>query len=126
MRKEERRGGGMLDDGLDRRMFERFPANLQARLFYGNMIYSGMVKNLSRNGMFVSTKVKFRVDSELTLIVLLNEQTVKIPVKVRRQVGKESDCCSKADNGIGVELLRVPQNYLNYVGRRNSSMRFSY
>ncbi|MBI4683480.1 MAG: PilZ domain-containing protein, partial [Nitrospirae bacterium] len=56
---------------VEKRACERYPANLQARLFFGNMIYSGMVTNLSKNGMFVSTKVRFPVNSEFMMVVLL-------------------------------------------------------
>jgi hypothetical protein len=73
-----------LNEGADRRAFERYPANLQARLFYGNTIYSGMITNLSKSGMFVSTRVKFPVNSEFVMVVNLNNRSMKIPVKVRR------------------------------------------
>ncbi len=117
---------GMLTAQLEKRAFERFPANLQARLFFGNMIYSGMVTNLSKNGMFVSTKVRFPVNSEFMMVVLLNNHILKIPIKVRRAVKKEGDYYSEIDSGIGIELLDTPQNYLNYVGIRKSSMQVSY
>ncbi|GBD96779.1 MAG TPA: PilZ domain-containing protein [Nitrospirae bacterium] len=110
----------------ERRAFERFPANLDARLFYGNLIYTGMVKNLSQNGMFVSTKVNFPLNSEFIMVVLLNNRTIKLPVKVRRKVRKESGYYSKMDDGIGVELLEPPQNFLDYAGSRKSSTKFSF
>ncbi|HDH06080.1 MAG TPA: PilZ domain-containing protein [Nitrospirae bacterium] len=110
----------------DRRAFERFPANLDARLFYGNLIYAGMVTNLSRNGMFVSTRVKFPVNSEFMMVVLLDNRTIKIPIKVRRRVKKEKGYYSKMDNGIGVELLETPQNFIDYVVTRKSPTKFSF
>ena len=110
----------------ERRAFERFPANLDARLLYGNLIYAGMVTNLSKNGMFVSTRVKFPVNSEFMMVVLLNNRTIKIPVKVRRRVKKENGYYSKMDNGIGVELLDTPQNFLDYVITRKSPTKFSF
>jgi Tfp pilus assembly protein PilZ len=115
-----------LNEGADRRAFERYPANLQARLFYGNTIYSGMITNLSKSGMFVSTRVKFPVNSEFVMVVNLNNRSMKIPVKVRRSVKKDSDYYSKADNGIGVELLGIPQCYMEYVGACKSSLHVSY
>ena len=110
----------------ERRAFERFPANIEARLFYGNLIYTGMVTNLSKNGMFVSTRVKFPVKSEFMMVVFLDNRTIKIPVKVRRRVKKENDYYSKTDNGIGVELLEPPQDFLDYVVTRKSPTRFSF
>jgi Tfp pilus assembly protein PilZ len=119
-------GNGKPDAQVEKRAYERFPVNLQARLFFGNMIYSGMVTNLSRSGMFVSTKVKFPVNSEFIMVVTLNNRALKLPIRVRRAVKKESDYNSKIDSGVGVELLGAPQNYLDFVGTRKSSLQVSY
>jgi len=115
-----------LDTQMERRADERFPDNLQARLFFGNMIYSGKVTNLSKKGMFVSTNVRFPVNTEFMMVVMLNKRTLKLPIKVRRAVKRESAYNSKTDCGIGVELLDAPRNYLDYVGTRKSSMQVSY
>jgi len=115
-----------LDAHVDRRAYERFPANLQARLFFGNMIYSGKVTNLSKKGMFVSTNIRFPVNSEFMMVVMLNNRALKIPIKVRRTIKRESDYNSRTDCGIGVELLDVPQNYIDFVGTRKSSQQLSY
>ncbi len=119
-------GDGRLNAQVERRAFERFPANLQARLFYGNMIYSGMVTNLSKGGMFVSTNVKFPVNTEFMAVVMLNNRTMKFPIKVRRSIKKEDGYSFRTGGGIGVELLDAPQNYLDYIGARKSSMQMSY
>jgi Tfp pilus assembly protein PilZ len=115
-----------LDTQSERRAYERFPDNLQARLFFGNMIYAGKVTNLSKKGMFVSTNVRFPVNTEFMMVVLLNNRTLKLPIKVRRSVKRESAYNSRRDCGIGVELLDAPQNYLDYIGTRKSSMQVSY
>jgi len=110
----------------ERRADERFPSNLQARLFYGNMIYSGMVTNISRKGMFVSTKVRFPVNAEFMAVLLLNNRTIKIPIRVRRSVKSQNGFNSGADSGIGVEISEAPQHYLDYVGSRKSARQISY
>ncbi len=105
----------------ERRASERFPANLEARFFYGNMIYTGKVINFSKNGMFISTKVPFPLNSEFIMVVLLDNQTAKIPIKVRRKVSKKGDYYSRMNNGVGIELMVSPQSYLNYVRSQNPS-----
>lgn len=99
---------------VDRRACERYPANLKARLFYGNLIYAGMVTDLSLKGMFVSTKVGFPVNSEFMMVLMLNDRTMKFPVKVRRRIHKEDHYSTKR-SGIGVELLDAPKNYAEYI-----------
>ena len=110
----------------ERRGHDRYPANLQARLFYGNMIYSGMVTNISQSGMFVNTQIDFPVNSQFVMVVLLNERTLKVPVKVKRTAGRDDNNYSRPDSGIGIELLDIPQNYLDYVGACKSSLRRSF
>jgi Tfp pilus assembly protein PilZ len=100
----------------ERRQHERFSSNVQARIFFGKMIYSGMVTNVSKSGMFVSTKVNFPVNAEFMMVLLLNNRTVKIPIKVRRRVDGESNDFISTESGIGVELFDAPQNYLDYIG----------
>ena len=106
----------------ERRSSERFPSNLEARFFYGNMIYTGKVINFSKNGMFISTKVPFPLNSEFIVVILLDNQTAKIPIKVRRKVSKEGDYYSRMNNGVGIELLDAPQSYLNYVCSQKPSV----
>ncbi|NOZ69284.1 MAG: PilZ domain-containing protein [Deferribacteres bacterium] len=103
----------------ERRACRRIPANLQARLFYGNLIYTGTVTNLSEKGMFISTKVRFPVNSVCIMLVLVNGQVVKIPVKVRRTAAREG--AYSPDSGMGVELVNAPQNYLDYVSACQAS-----
>ncbi len=109
---------GKFDVHRERRVCERFSSNLQARLFYGNLIYTGKVTNISMSGMFICTKVKFPVSAEFLIVVLLDERTAKIPIKVKRTIKQEDDYSSEL-SGLGVELLKAPRNYLDYVGSRN-------
>ncbi|MBI5408485.1 MAG: PilZ domain-containing protein [Nitrospirae bacterium] len=103
---------------MERRSVERLPARLQARLFYGNMIYSGIVANLSEKGMFICTRINFPIDSVFVVIVLRNGQTFKFPVKVRRFTKSNNNhygCIE--ESGIGVELLNTPQDYLEFINK---------
>ncbi|UCD34659.1 MAG: PilZ domain-containing protein [Nitrospiraceae bacterium] len=101
----------------ERRAFRRYPSSLHARLVYGTMIYAGRVTNLSQNGMFVSTWVRFPVNAEFMVVLLLHDRTVQIPIRIRRAVRNGSDCRPPAHNGIGVEILKAPQSYLDHVGQ---------
>lgn len=123
---DELRNVEQLDAQVDRRAYERYPASLQARLFFGNMIYSGKVTNISKKGMFVNTNIRFPVNTEFMMVVLLNNRTVKIPIKVRRTIKRESGYNSRTDCGIGVELLDAPQPYIDFVGTRKSTRQVSY
>lgn len=105
---------------MERRAHERLPAQLQARIFYGNIVYTGTVTNLSECGMFVATRMNFPVDSMFIIVVLQNGQTFKIPIKVSR-VAKTNHPPVAEEHGIGVTLLNPPREYLDFVSKCKAS-----
>jgi hypothetical protein len=105
---------------MEKRAFERLPVNLQARLFYGNMVYSGTVTNLSENGMFISTKMGFAVESVFVIVVRPSENSLMVPIRVRRTVKSKYYFDSDVESGMGVEVFNAPQAYLDYVYRCKS------
>lgn len=111
----ERQAGAELKSQAERRAYERFHTSLDTRLFYGKLIYAGRITNLSQKGMFIDTKVKFPVNSKFMIVVLLEGQTVKIPIKVTRTL--KTDVNDGPESGIGVELLDTPGLYLDFIGR---------
>ena len=100
---------------VERRAHERYSADLDARLFYGNLIYSAKVTDVSRKGMFIKTNIGFPVNSEFMMVFLIDGLTMKMPVKVRRKTAAKR--CSDADamSGIGVELLDCSTRYMDFV-----------
>ncbi|MBI4848783.1 MAG: PilZ domain-containing protein [Nitrospirae bacterium] len=106
---------------MERRTVERLPAKLPARLFYGTIVYTGTVANLSENGMFICTKVQFPVDSMFIVVVLQDGQTFKLPIRVKRVAKPSADHACIEENGIGVELVNPPQDYLEFVSKCKSA-----
>lgn len=99
----------------EKRTYERFYTSLDVRLFYGKLIYTGKVTNLSQGGMFINTNIKFPISSEFMMVMLLGGKTVKIPIKVVRR--SKSDDNNDPEKGMGVELLDIPAVYLDFIGR---------
>lgn len=99
----------------EKRAHKRIPSDLQARLLYGNLIYTGKITNLSEGGMFVSTRVNFPVNSVVLLVMLVNDCVMKVPIKVKRTVKTHNNSSENIDPGLGVELVKAPKNYLDYV-----------
>lgn len=105
---------------MEKRAFERLPVNLQARLFYGNIIYTGEVSNISEGGMFIRTRINFPVDSLLLTVLLLVDDTLKIPVKVKRTASSNNNP-DKHIEGIGVEVFEPQEDFLDYIGKCRAS-----
>jgi hypothetical protein len=97
---------------MQRRAFERIPANISARFYCDKSDYSGRVTNLSAKGMYISTdQICFPLDAEFELILNIEAAILSVPVKIRR-ITRTAD----RYDGIGVELLNLPQKYLEFIG----------
>jgi Tfp pilus assembly protein PilZ len=105
---------------LEKRKFERLEASLDTRMLYGDMIYTARVMDLSESGMFVSTKLNFAVDAVVMIVVQLEDDTIKVPVKVRRNVKADAALNPGSRNGMGVEVLERSDDYLEYIRRFRS------
>lgn len=102
---------------MKKRVSERIPANLECRCF--NKDNFGTVTNISENGMFLKSKhITFPLDIKFYVSIPLNKKTLNIPVKVNR-ITKSNGYY----DGIGVELLKQPHNYLKYISRLRFALR---
>jgi hypothetical protein len=101
---------------MQRRAFERVPADIKIRFYSCNTDYSGTIKNLSENGMFISTdKMLFPFDSTIEIMIPFNEKLLKVPVKVVRMTRSDD-----VFDSIGVTLLDDHRDYLEFVNNLKS------
>lgn len=105
---------------MERRAYERIPipARVQVKFLLGNMIYPGVVTNVSENGMFIGTKLSFPIGTDLEIALILpTEEVLKIPIRVKRTT--KTDAFYEYEynnyNGMGVELLSSPHRYKQFV-----------
>lgn len=95
---------------MEKRYFRRMTSNIDARLFHGNLFYSGTVLNLSEKGIFLSAKLCLPSDSLCLIIIRENSSLFNFLAKVRH--AKDTDFYSK---GMGIELLNPSKHYLDFV-----------
>lgn len=108
-------GDGMLNVRAERRAHKRVQARIQARFFCGGRIYAGDILDISEKGMFVSTDMRLPVNSRIDIMILVEKKVMKIPVTVRRTVKSDNPGGNNADSGMGVELTRSVQQYVDYI-----------
>ncbi|UCH81847.1 MAG: PilZ domain-containing protein [Nitrospiraceae bacterium] len=98
---------------MKKRSFERVPANINVRFSCCESHYNGTIMNLSEDGMYISTdEMRFPFDSEIELIIPLQEDILNVNVKVMRMT-KSSDFY----DGLGVKVLEPSRGYINFVNR---------
>jgi hypothetical protein len=95
---------------MEKRAFERAEATLPVKYFCENTQYAGTVKNLSENGMFISTSDFLPCGNTVELLVPLKEKVSKFSARIKRIVK-----INESKYNIGVELLDPPENYLEFV-----------
>ena len=96
---------------MQRRAFERVPANIKVKFFCCESHYDGTIMNLSQGGMYISTdEMRFPFDSEIDIIIQMNLDILKVPVKVIR-ITKSSDIY----DGLGVAVLKPSGDYMDVV-----------
>ena len=100
---------------MNKRAFDRTPADLELRCFDEDNF--GTVKNLSENGMFItSKKIRFPLESQFKILFPYNGKKLKIHVKISRITKSNSYY-----DGIGVELLKPNQKYFTFVNELKGS-----
>ncbi|MHA2010160.1 MAG: PilZ domain-containing protein [Promethearchaeota archaeon] len=95
---------------MQKRAFERIPANIRVRFFSGASDYFGTVTNLSEKGMFIRTELNVPLEQQLEILIPLKEEVLKVPAKIISV--RKSD---KFNSGIGIVLLKPSHNYLEFV-----------
>lgn len=94
---------------MSKRAFERTLAELALHCFDQDDF--GTAENLSENGMFItSKKLRFPLDTQFEISFPFKSEYLKVPVTIKR-VTKSNGYY----DGIGVQLLKPDQKYLNFV-----------
>ncbi len=76
----------------------------------GNMFYTGNIKNLSKEGMFIKTNMLVPSSSLFVVILSVKDKLLRLLARARRIVEKNSTL-----SGIGIEIIDPPQQYTDFV-----------
>jgi hypothetical protein len=95
----------------ERRTFKRMSVNMSIRFFSEKSHYTATVVDCTKNGIGINTycnclPCSYKVD----LLVPLDKDILKMKGKISR-IQKISD----VSYGIGIELLKPPQKYLDFI-----------
>ena len=96
---------------MKKRASDRIPVDLEISCFDRDNY--GTVTNISEKGMFLKSKhIAFPFEIKFDLAIPLKEEILKVPVRVNR-ITKSNGYY----DGIGVELVKRPRNYLRFINR---------
>ena len=105
-------------DHFEKRKCERKLVRERIIYSFGNIFYSGDLRNVSMEGMFVETAYCLPVDARLTVIMKNHNIYLNLIVKVKRLVRK-----SGLYRGMGLQLTDRQRRYEEYVDRLGTSVK---
>lgn len=105
----------------ERRDRQRLALRLDVRLYYGNMVYTGRVANLSETGMFICTMMTFPAEVRLLISVQSGSSLYSIPIQVKRTARPGTSPVCREESGLGVLLINPPAGYLDFVRKARAS-----
>jgi len=92
----------------EKRSSKRTRSDLNACFSCGNIDYSGKVTNISETGMFITSRdMCYPDDEQFDLQLDINNKYLTLPVRRCRLTISPNQ-----NDGMGVEILNPPQNYL--------------
>jgi hypothetical protein len=101
----------------NRRTEKRVKRRVPCEVFVGDARFSGMIVNLSRNGLFVQTTARPARGSQVE--IRLNVETESEPIRllavVRRASTLPPGATSVGRGGIGVSVERADERYLRFL-----------
>ena len=97
----------------EKRLYERKLSHLYVSYESDSHLCKGIVKNISKNGMYIETKEPLPSNAVFNVLITFirvpwNKNILTLPVKTIRV-----DKADKTYNGIGVEVLDPPKKYLD-------------
>lgn len=103
---------------MNRRSFDRVDMSLPVKYVCEDTLYSGTIKNLSENGMFIKTGNFLPCINWIEIFVPLDEEISRFFARIRR-IEKIDD----ANFSIGIELLDPPNSYMDFVGNLKAEIK---
>ncbi len=103
-----------------KRAYERVPLDMKVSFLQFKKMYSGTLKNISQNGMYIESDqplpffsniyVYIPFISKLRVFITFNNNVLGVPVRVKRLVKDGSSFI-----GMGVMLLNSSQLYMDFL-----------
>jgi len=95
---------------MKKRAFERVTSSHRLSFSYNNALYSGIVTNLSENGMRIDSKNCPPFKSKFDVLFPLEEDVLTLQAQVKRLVKRQD-----VTDAMGVEILNPSMKYLQFV-----------
>lgn len=96
----------------ERRAHKRIKYSAALRFFCGehfHSLYYGTIKDISQNGIYINTMACFPYDSELELLICIQDDILQVPAKVRRILREDGFYCA-----MGLTIVDPSEKFLKF------------
>jgi Tfp pilus assembly protein PilZ len=96
--------------GLDKRRHPRHARRIPCELFIRGTRYSGIVKDVSRGGVFVHTRAKASLGTEITLVIAPGQDLtteIRLTGRVVRSERVSAHLAMQSVAGLGVKVVEL-------------------
>lgn len=98
------------------RIEERILSNLTTNVRYSENVYSGEVRNISKNGLYIEAiNILIGKIQEIQILLAIDKELLTLHGEI---VWHKALLCKSSENtleGIGIRISEAPAEYLNYV-----------
>jgi Tfp pilus assembly protein PilZ len=77
----------------------------------------GLTSNISKNGLFVATTEIFPVDSEVSILLGIADETFTLKGRVMWSKESNDDSTGEAGVATGIQIIEAPAQYLAFVDK---------
>ncbi len=98
----------------EKRTYKRINVRIDVRFFYGGQFFSGTVTQISANGMFIHTRIRFPLKAHFDVLLKVKDRIIKVPASIAGRRGAD-----RLSAGIGVKVLHTSGEYLELLMRSN-------
>jgi hypothetical protein len=91
----------------------RFTKRLEARFHAAGLSFTGILSNLSENGLFIRTNRGFAPDTVINIELLIPDRKISFLKGIVRRTIKTP--MSSLKNGMGIELIEKDDIYIDFV-----------
>lgn len=95
---------------MKKRAVERIDKNINVTFISAGTEYSGIMMNFSQKGMFICTDVNVPIRNQIKIHIPVRKEVLKVLAEVKSFTNS-----GDVQNGIGVELINPPQDYLIFI-----------
>ncbi|NIM13786.1 MAG: hypothetical protein GTO45_17080 [Candidatus Aminicenantes bacterium] len=104
----------------ERRIEKRLDRKLLVNISKDGLESMGLTSNISKKGMFVATSEVFPINSEVSILLGIADETFSLKGLVMWSQKRSDTPSSDVQVATGIKIIEAPEEYFNFVEKAQS------